>query len=225
VHLPPHPYWFWLILGVPFLFQLVLWVAANTLQKSLKPLMPWLWGGYIVFLVPYLFLDLGMSGRHRTLRMISWMVMWCCYNAVFWIKRRYMFETLRGPGEKWYWPWSGVGFSVPSDTRILVQDIESVSPWYVEKLGLRKLSENPRGETGIATLRFKEDGNSIVLTTRGDFRTGKTPIFFTKKIGKMREVMVARGVHVGTIQLDRQGTRYFRVRDPEGNEIEVVQET
>ena len=36
--------------------------------------------------------------------------------------------------------------------------------------------------------------------------------------------MAARGVHVGAIELDRQGTRYFQVRDPEGNEIEVVQE-
>ncbi len=64
-------------------------------------------------------------------------------------------------------------------------------------------------------LRFKEDGNSIVLATRGNFRTGKTPIFFTKKIGKMRDIMAARGVKVGTIERDRQGTRYFQVRDPE----------
>lgn len=93
MHLPPHPFWFWLILGVPFFFLLALWVAANTLQKSLKPLTPWLWGGYGVFLVPYLLFDLEMPGHHRALRMVSWMVVWSCYNAVFWIKRHYMFET------------------------------------------------------------------------------------------------------------------------------------
>jgi predicted enzyme related to lactoylglutathione lyase len=135
-----------------------------------------------------------------------------------------MFETLRVPGARWYWPGKGAEFSVPSGTRILVQDIEAVSPWYVGKLGLRKLSENPRGEIGITTLRFKEDGNSIVLTTREDFRTGKTPILFTKKIRKMRDVMAARGLNIGAIERDRQGTPYFRIHDPEGNEIEVVQE-
>jgi predicted enzyme related to lactoylglutathione lyase len=38
----------------------------------------------------------------------------------------------------------------------------------------------------------------------------------------MRDVLAARGVNVGTIERDRQGTRYFEIRDPEGNEIEVV---
>jgi predicted enzyme related to lactoylglutathione lyase len=143
----------------------------------------------------------------------------------FWIKRRYMFETLRGPGAKWYLPWSGAEFSVPTNTRILVQNIDSVTPWYAEKLGLRKVAENPRGEADIATLRFKADGNSIVLTTRRDFRTGGTPILFTRRIDKMRDVMAERGVNVGTIERDRQGIRYFEMHDPEGNEIEVVEES
>jgi predicted enzyme related to lactoylglutathione lyase len=60
---------------------------------------------------------------------------------------------------------------------------------------------------------------------REDFRTGRTPIFFTKKIGKMRDVMTARGVAVGSIERDRQGIQYFQIHDPEGNEIEVVQES
>lgn len=224
MHLPSHPFWFWLIIGAPFLFGFALWVAANTLEKSLKPLIPWLWAGYALCIVPYLFLDLGMAGRHKTLRLISGIVAWSCYSAAAWIKRRYMFETMRAPGAKWYWPWTAATFSVPTSTRIVVRDIDSVAPWYVDKLGLRKLAENPWGEMGVATLRFKEDGNSIILTTRGDFRTRKTPIFFTKKIRKMRDVMAARGAHVGIIEQDRQGTRYFQVRDPEGNEIEIVQE-
>jgi predicted enzyme related to lactoylglutathione lyase len=225
VHLPPHPFWFWLVLGAPWLFWLALWIAANTLEKSLKPLTRWLWAGYIVFLVPYLFFDLEMPGQHKVLRMVSGVAAWGCYGMAFWIKRRYMFETLRGPGARWYLPWKGAEFSVPSNTRILVRDIDSVAPWYEEKLGLRKPVGNPRGEAGVATLSFKEDGNSIILTTHGDFRTEGTPILFTRKVGKMRDVMAARGVKVGPIERDRQGTAYFQIRDPEGNEIEVVQES
>jgi hypothetical protein len=40
----------------------------------------------------------------------------------------------------------------------------------------------------------------------------------------MRDVMMARGVNVGSIERDRQGIQYFEIRDPEGNEIEVVEE-
>jgi predicted enzyme related to lactoylglutathione lyase len=197
---------------------------ANTFEVSVKPLAPWLWAGYFVFFATYLFCGFGIMGRRRTFCRISGVVAWGCYSIAFWIKRRYTFETLRGQGAKGYLPRSGAEFSIPVITRIWVQDVNSVLPWYIEKFGLRKLAENAGGEVGVATLRFKEDGSSIILTKRGDFRTGKTPIFFTKKIGKMRDVMAARGVNVGMVEYDRQGTRYFQIRDPEGNEIEVVEE-
>jgi catechol 2,3-dioxygenase-like lactoylglutathione lyase family enzyme len=108
--------------------------------------------------------------------------------------------------------------------RVLVRDIDSVLPWYVEKLGLRKFAENPHGGSGIATLRFKVDGNSVALATRDSLNPPKTPMLFTKKIGKIRNVLVARGVEVGPVERDRQGTRYFDIHDPEGNLIEFVEE-
>lgn len=224
MHLPPHPFWFWLIATTPFLAVPIAWVVANTLKVSLKPFAPWLWGGYVLLIVPYLLFDLDITGRHRILRLVTGACAWTCYCVAFWIKRHYMFETVRAPEAKWYFPWSAAEFSVPSDMRIVVRDIDSVAPWYAEKLGLRRLTENPLGETNVATFRFKEDGNSVVLTTHRDLRTGKTPIFYTKEIGKMREVIASRGATVGAIERDRQGTRYFQIRDPEGNEIEVVQE-
>jgi catechol-2,3-dioxygenase len=119
-------------------------------------------------------------------------------------------------------PWRGAKFSIPASTRILVRNIDSVTPWYLEKLGLRKLAVNEGAR--VATLRFKEDGNSVVLTTGSGFQTGKTPILFTKNIGKMRDVMTARGVNPGAIERDRQGIHYFQIRDPEGNAIEVVED-
>ena len=49
-------------------------------------------------------------------------------------------------------------------------------------------------------------------------------MLFTKKIGRIRDVLVARGVEVGPIAQDRQGIHYFQIRDPEGNLIEVIEE-
>jgi predicted enzyme related to lactoylglutathione lyase len=229
MHLPPHPMWFWLVLISPFVAWIALWIAANTLELSLKPIMPWLWAASGAFFVLYIVLNpwFGLDGsrRYGRLSFVSQLVAYTCYSMALWIKGRYSFECLRPPSTKWYLPWTAASFSMPTGTRILVRDIDLVTPWYMEKLGLWKLAENPRGETDIATLRFKKDGNSVVLTMREDFRTGRTPIFFTKKIGKMRDVMTARGVAVGSIERDRQGIQYFQIHDPEGNEIEVVQES
>jgi predicted enzyme related to lactoylglutathione lyase len=108
--------------------------------------------------------------------------------------------------------------------RILVRDIDSVSPWYVEKLGLRKLAEALPQEPCAAIFRFNADGHSVILTTRSGIETGKTPILFTKKIRKIRDVLAARGVEPDPIEQDRQGIHYFQIHDPEGNAIEVVEE-
>jgi predicted enzyme related to lactoylglutathione lyase len=223
VHFPAHPLWFWLLLVAPFLVWLALWVAGNAFDLSLKPLTPWLWAGYCLFAIPYLFLD-PVNDGHKGLRFIAGTGLWGCFLMATWIKRHYYFETLRAPGVKWYFPWKAAEFSIPTSMRILVRNIDSVSPWYIEKLGLRKAAVTPSGESGLATFRFKEDGNSVTLTTRSGFGTGATPILFTKKIGRVRSVLVARGVEVGTVEQDRQGVHYFEIHDPEGNVLEVVEE-
>jgi predicted enzyme related to lactoylglutathione lyase len=222
VHLPPHPVWFWLLLAAPWLTPALLWIVVNKSKVSFKPLTAWLWGGWFVFWTLYTLVFL--AGGHKTARVAAYAAAYSCWGMALVIKRHYLFETLRAPGSKWYLPWQATGFSVPDRTHILVRNIEAVSPWYIEKLGLRKLTENELGESNAATFRFKEDGNSVVLTTRGGFGTEKTPMLFTRRIAKMRDVMMARGVEVGMIERDRQGLRYFDIRDPEGNEIEVVEE-
>jgi catechol 2,3-dioxygenase-like lactoylglutathione lyase family enzyme len=164
-------------------------------------------------------------GRHKVLHMASFAGLYACWFVTLWIRGRCAFATLSAPDAKWYLPWSPAKFSVPAPgVRVLVRDIDWVLPWYVEKLGLRKLAENPHGESGVATLRFKVDGNSVVLATRSSMAPPKTPMLFTKKISKIRNVLVARGVEVGSVERDRQGTRYFDIHDPEGNLIEFVEE-
>jgi predicted enzyme related to lactoylglutathione lyase len=221
MRLPAHPVWFWAILVSPVLIWLAVRATVDKLKISLKTWTPWLVGGMILSAIPYFLLE--AADGYKVLHLISQAFLYTCWILVTWIQRRYMFETLRRPGAKWYLPWRATQFSIPANTRILVRQIDSVLPWYVAKLGLRKLTFD-RGEPGIATLRLKEDGNSVVLTTRGGFQTGKTPILFTKRIDRMRDTMAARGVSVGTIERDQQGIRYFQIRDPEGNEIEIVED-
>lgn len=158
------------------------------------------------------------------MRLASGAVFLTCWLTLLSINRWYRFEILRAPGSKWYIPWNSANFSIPKSMRILVRNVREVSPWYVEKLGLRKLADKPDNESGDATYKFKEDGNSVVLSTRRNFETGRTPILFSKKIVRMKDVLAVRGVDVGAIKHDRQGIRYFQIHDPEGNVIEVVEE-
>jgi len=222
VRLPTHPVWFWLLSGAPFFIVLVFWAVARSGKISLKPLKPYLVAGSILFGPTYFFLD--VAGGHGALRLASGAIFWTCWLTLQSINGWWRFETLRAPGAKWYIPWNSAKFSIPKGMRILVQNVSEVSPWYVEKLGLRKLADKPDNESGAATYKFQKDGNSIVLSTRRNFETGRTPILFSKKIGKMKNVLAARGIDVGTIKQDRQGIRYFQIHDPDENVIEVVEE-
>lgn len=221
MYLPSHPFWFWLILVSPVLIWTALWAIARYVRVSLKPIKPWLTAGTLLSFPAFILL---VSDGHKTLRLAVEAVFYTCMIGSAGIGWHYSFEILRGPRAKWYMPWSSARFSIPQNARIFVRSIASVAPWYVDKLGLRKSAESPWAESDAATYRFKEDGKSITLTTKTNYGIEKTLILFTKRIGRMKHVLSARGIDVGPLQQDRQGTRYFEIYDPEGNAIEVVEE-
>jgi len=106
-----------------------------------------------------------------------------------------------------------------------VADVRAASAWYTEKLGLRTMPPTPDDEEGCIALGFsKEDRTAIVLGPRDKPADGATPMFYASKIGKARDLLSSRGVNVGTLEKDRQGTHYFEIRDLEGNLIEVSEE-
>ena len=52
----------------------------------------------------------------------------------------------------------------------------------------------------------------------------ETPMLYTSRIEKARDFLTTRGVNVSEIQQDRQGTRFFEMRDLEGNVVEITEE-
>ena len=107
-----------------------------------------------------------------------------------------------------------------------VLDVESATSWYIEKLGLQKVpAEMDDPEGGVALGFSKKDQTCIaVLGPRNKPTIGTTPMLYASNIKKAREVLGSRGVNVGEIQEDRQGTHYFEMRDLEGSVIEVSEE-
>ena len=103
-----------------------------------------------------------------------------------------------------------------------VLDIGPATSWYIEKLGLQKVPAEMDDPEGCVALGFSnEDQTCAVLGPPGKPTDGTTPILYASNILKAREVLGSRGVIVGEVQEDRQGTHYFEMRDLEGNFIEV----
>lgn len=220
MHLPVHPFWFWLIVLGPTILWGALWAVANYTQVPLNLLGPWLRGGAFLSITSYSLLFL--SDRHKLLRLELWSMYGVCSLGYSFINGRASFPILRAPS-KWPMPWDGVRFSILKNACIRVQDMKAAAPWYIDKLGLREVP-NPLRDSGAQTYRFNEDGRSVTLTTKPTFGLDQQLILFTKKIGKMKQILSERGIEPGPFEVDRQGTRYFEIHDPEGNAIEVVEE-
>jgi catechol 2,3-dioxygenase-like lactoylglutathione lyase family enzyme len=110
---------------------------------------------------------------------------------------------------------------VPAEIYVSVGNPRGLSDWYVEKLGMRRLAESVGGNVG---LKFGLDGESIILEPSDPSSKRSPLVLFTSRIKKARSVLTSRGISVGEIETDRQGTRYFEFRDPEGNSIDVSEE-
>jgi len=106
-----------------------------------------------------------------------------------------------------------------------VLDLTAAISWYIEKLGLQKVPFEMDDAEGCVALGFsKKDQAAIALGPRGKPTDGTTPMLYASNVQKARETLSSRGVNVGDIQQDRQGTHYFEMRGLEGNLIEVSEE-
>jgi len=104
-----------------------------------------------------------------------------------------------------------------------VQDLAAPTSWYVEKFGARprptKFDDGRRGaELWLA------DEVYFVLGPRDIPNSDETPMLYTPNIAKARAYLLARCVEATKIQRDRRNTKFFEMRDLEGNLIEICQQ-
>ena len=115
-------------------------------------------------------------------------------------------------------------FQIPDSIYIGVTDAAAASRWYQEKLGLQQVLISMEDAGECISLAFsKKDGTAMILGPR-DTPAEETPMLYASNIEKARDFLNSRGVSVAPIAEDRQGTRYFTMRDLESNEIEVTEE-
>lgn len=100
-----------------------------------------------------------------------------------------------------------------------VRSMEPAIAWYKEKLDL---PASQRVDDGGVELLSRNAETKIILTIGTE--EGDPPILDTRNAAKTREWLLARGVEVGPVQTDRQGTHYIEMRDLENNIIEICEE-
>ena len=105
-----------------------------------------------------------------------------------------------------------------------VVDIQAATSWYMQNLGLRKVTVEMDDGEGCIALGFSKDECALVLGPSGKPTDQFTPMLYASNLKKAREFLSSRGVNVGEVQEDGQGTHYFGMRDMEGNVIEISEE-
>ena len=104
-----------------------------------------------------------------------------------------------------------------------VRDLDAALAWYKEKLDLRESRKPMDDEIGDVAL-VSDHGDAFIAFGAPNAANVETRIFSVGNTQKAREWLAARGVKVGPLQVDRQGTPYFEMRDLEDNMIEFSEE-
>jgi catechol 2,3-dioxygenase-like lactoylglutathione lyase family enzyme len=114
-------------------------------------------------------------------------------------------------------------FRPAASNYIPVLDIAAAASWYADKFGLRPYTT--KFDDGQKGIELSDSGEVFfVLGPRGLPANDETPMLYTSRIERARKHLSSLGVTVGEIQHDRQLTRFFEMRDLEGNITEIVDE-
>jgi hypothetical protein len=105
---------------------------------------------------------------------------------------------------------------------VAVRDMDSAAAWYKQKLELPESQKIEDDETGGLELSTRHQEIKVLLFAGADYPD--RPILNTRNAAKAREWLLARGIEVGPVQTDRQGTHFIEMRDLEGNSIEICEE-
>jgi catechol 2,3-dioxygenase-like lactoylglutathione lyase family enzyme len=115
-------------------------------------------------------------------------------------------------------------FSVASANYVGVRDLAAAVSWYKEKFGIREVEVEMDDSEGCVALGFSNDEYILALGPTGKRTEELRPLLYAANIKKARELLNSRGANASEIAQDAQGTRYFEIRDLEGNVIEICAE-
>jgi len=103
-----------------------------------------------------------------------------------------------------------------------VRNLDTAAAWYKQNLDLPESREVDDDDSPGLELSTRNLEIKVLLFAGTDYPD--RPILDTRNAAKAREWLLARGVEVGPIQTDIQGTHFIEMRDLEGNMVEICEE-
>ena len=103
---------------------------------------------------------------------------------------------------------------------------DRIADWYREKLGCPKprKGHDDVQEVLILSLGSSDPNSGIWIGREPRPPDIPAPLIYANDIERAHKTLTERGVNVTAIETDRQGSRYFELRDPEGNVVEISEE-
>ena len=105
-----------------------------------------------------------------------------------------------------------------------VRDLDAAARWYAQTLGCRfSESSDDEGQRTI-DLYFDEDDPGMTLGPLSYPPNDTPPILYTNNAAKANDYLSRKNVLADPVQQDAQGTKFFEIRDCDGNVLEISEE-
>lgn len=186
---------------------------------TLKSVLPWVKGGqWVMWLAVLIALTRQtLMDKPSALALVAYILYFPALASSGWIRGRLQFaDPPNWNARKMAWL-----LHIPGHTYVEINNAPASAAWYVEKLGLRRLVPDDDADPKVIRMKFSDGGEEMRLGPHDPLSLGSTVMLYSRRLRRAREVLCERGVEVGPLEVDRQGTSYFEFRDPEGNTIEV----
>jgi predicted enzyme related to lactoylglutathione lyase len=105
-----------------------------------------------------------------------------------------------------------------------VRDLDAAAKWYAQAFGCRYSEFTDDDGQRTLLLQFFEEDMGLMLGSATCPPNDLPPIIYADKAEKANEYLSRRGVFTGPVQKDAQGTKFFEIRDCDGNLLEVSEE-
>jgi catechol 2,3-dioxygenase-like lactoylglutathione lyase family enzyme len=113
---------------------------------------------------------------------------------------------------------------------IAVRDMPKAKAFYVDKLGLKVVTDYRKDEANCwVSLSLPEGGASITLTTAHEnMKPGAMRLYFASSdVAAAHKELSAKGAKVNDVKDDLfgpgSGVKWFNLEDPDGNQVLLVQ--
>jgi catechol 2,3-dioxygenase-like lactoylglutathione lyase family enzyme len=106
-----------------------------------------------------------------------------------------------------------------------VRDLDAAARWYAQTFGCKFAEiQDDEGQRNIRLYFDEEDIEAFQLAPLTYPSNDLPPIIFTGNAAKANEHLNRKNIIVYPVQRDDQGTKFFEIRDCDGNALEISEE-